>query len=673
MIDVALKRIQGLIPAPLPRVELPALPDMAAVEPLADIAHGDPSRILEVARLIASDEEAIDKAVNEAAALCSRAGADLLAIAGGLIAKALPLSFGILAPNPALNLAARAGIEALMAQHVALALARIQQLMQELVSVARPLLSIASREIYSTVAEPDSPDASHAPAHAVKEPTPLGLVPTPDPPAAQGAQESSGQGAAAVAAAKSQIGTPACQVIGYISFMTTCAIYCRISDDKLGDSHGVDNQIAMCKKFAQQNGWTITKEYIDNDISAYSGKHRPEFEKLVQDMTSGKIERLVTYHVDRLARRMSDLARIVQASKDGNAEIHTIMAGYFDFSSATGEFAGYMIGLAGQLESGRISERVIASHAARVEQGKFRGAQRPPYGYDSAGHGMLTINEEEATKLRRWVDKILAGDSLLSIKRIEAQLGFNTSTHSIVSRLRNPAIAGLHTFKGAITGKAVWEPVIPEDKWRDVEAILSDPKRRTSQGQERKWQGSGVYVCGVCGGLMKPAKNHSSQPAYTCREKYCVQRAIAKVDEVVDEVIIGYLSQPENQLRLASKDSAQGVDVVKLRDERARLLERKNRLGGMFAEGLIDEGQVVAGTADIRKRLEVIESRLDEVREDSPLLGLVLDEGGVRERWGLLSPDKRAEVIRLLMTVRIMRQKKRGPHFDPESIRIEWK
>ncbi|MGX1738357.1 C40 family peptidase [Corynebacterium flavescens] len=208
MIDVALKRIQGLIPAPLPRVELPALPDMAAVEPLADIAHGDPSRILEVARLIASDEEAIDKAVNEAAALCSRAGADLLAIAGGLIAKALPLSFGILAPNPALNLAARAGIEALMAQHVALALARIQQLMQELVSVARPLLSIASREIYSTVAEPDSPEAARAPAHAVKEPTPLGLVPTPDPPAAQGAQGSSGQGAAAVAAAKSQIGTP---------------------------------------------------------------------------------------------------------------------------------------------------------------------------------------------------------------------------------------------------------------------------------------------------------------------------------------------------------------------------------------------------------------------------------------------------------------------------------
>ena len=455
--------------------------------------------------------------------------------------------------------------------------------------------------------------------------------------------------------------------------METCVIYCRISDDKLGDSHGVDNQILMCRKFAEEHGWTITREYIDNDFSAYSGVKRPEFEQLITDLEAGKIERLVTYHIDRLARRMEDLARATRAAKAGNAQLHTIMAGQFNFSNVTEEFVSYMIGLTGQLESGRISERVTASHAARVEQGKFRGAPRPPFGYDSAGGGMLKINEDEAQKIRKWADKVLAGDSLLSIKREELQLGFKTSTTQIARRLRHPAIAGLATYKDAITGKAVWEPIIPEDKWRDVEAILSDPSRRKNQGWERKYQGSGVYVCGVCGGLMKSVKGNSAKPAYVCRDNYCVQRMMKKVDGLVDELIVGYLSQPDNQLRLAQRDEATGVDVMKLREERTRLLERKNRLGGMYAEGLIDDAQLVSGTAGIRQRLQTVESKLDDVREDSPLLGLILDGDQVREKWETLPPDKRAEVIGMLMTVTIMRADKPGPHFNPESVKITWK
>ena len=285
----------------------------------------------------------------------------------------------------------------------------------------------------------------------------------------------------------------------------------------------------------------------------------------------------------------------------------------------------------------------------------------------------MKINEDEAQKLRKWADKLLAGDSLLSIKREELQLGFKTSTTQIACRLRHPAIAGLATYKDAITGKAVWEPIIPEDKWRDVEAILSDPSRRKNQGWERKYQGSGVYVCGVCGGLMKSVKGNSAKPAYVCRDNYCVQRMMKKVDGLVDELIVGYLSQPDNQLRLAQRDDATGVDVMKLREERTRLLERKNRLGGMYAEGLIDDAQLVSGTAGIRQRLQTVETKLDEVREDSPLLGLILDGDQVREKWETLPPDKRAEVIGMLMTVTIMRADKPGPHFNPESVKITWK
>jgi DNA invertase Pin-like site-specific DNA recombinase len=45
--------------------------------------------------------------------------------------------------------------------------------------------------------------------------------------------------------------------------MTTCAIYTRISKDKLGDAHGVANQLADLERRAQARGWTVTHRLSD--------------------------------------------------------------------------------------------------------------------------------------------------------------------------------------------------------------------------------------------------------------------------------------------------------------------------------------------------------------------------------------------------------------------------
>ena len=46
-----------------------------------------------------------------------------------------------------------------------------------------------------------------------------------------------------------------------LTHMTTCVrclIYTRISKDKLGDGHGVANQLADLEKRAAARGWTVT-------------------------------------------------------------------------------------------------------------------------------------------------------------------------------------------------------------------------------------------------------------------------------------------------------------------------------------------------------------------------------------------------------------------------------
>ena len=63
------------------------------------------------------------------------------------------------------------------------------------------------------------------------------------------------------------------------------AVYARISLDAEGTGLGVARQVADCRELAAREGWTIAEEYIDNDISAYSGKKRPAYQRMLDDVS----------------------------------------------------------------------------------------------------------------------------------------------------------------------------------------------------------------------------------------------------------------------------------------------------------------------------------------------------------------------------------------------------
>ena len=92
--------------------------------------------------------------------------------------------------------------------------------------------------------------------------------------------------------------------------MTRAAIYLRISQDRTGEQAGIDRQRADCEKLATARGWTITGIYADNDVSAFSRKPRPEFERLVADIGAKEIDAVVCWATDRLYRRTTDLSLV---------------------------------------------------------------------------------------------------------------------------------------------------------------------------------------------------------------------------------------------------------------------------------------------------------------------------------------------------------------------------
>jgi site-specific DNA recombinase len=54
---------------------------------------------------------------------------------------------------------------------------------------------------------------------------------------------------------------------------------------------------------------------------------------------------------------------------------------------------------------------------------------------------------------------------------------------------------------GEVIGRGQWEPLMDEDQWRGVVAVLTDPARRTTDRFVRTYPGSGLYVCGSAAAL----------------------------------------------------------------------------------------------------------------------------------------------------------------------------
>ena len=90
------------------------------------------------------------------------------------------------------------------------------------------------------------------------------------------------------------------------------AIYARISQDRTGEELGVKRQLQDCQAEAERRGWTVAQEYVDDDISAYSGKQRPEYERMLRDIAEGRRDGVIVWHMDRLHRRPVELERFVE-------------------------------------------------------------------------------------------------------------------------------------------------------------------------------------------------------------------------------------------------------------------------------------------------------------------------------------------------------------------------
>jgi site-specific DNA recombinase len=459
------------------------------------------------------------------------------------------------------------------------------------------------------------------------------------------------------------------------------AIYCRISRDREGAGLGVERQEQDCRELAQRLDWRIVTVHTDNDLSAYSGKPRPGYLALVDDITAGRIDAVVAWHTDRLHRSPVELEEYITACEPHSVPTQTVKAGPLDLSTPSGRMVARQLGAVARFEVEHMQERQQRAKLQAATNGVWKGGRRP-YGYEADG---MTVRESEAREVRGAIEAVLAGRSLASLAKDWNARGLHTSTgaewtYGALRRvLIRPRNAGLMEHQGKEIGAASWSAIVPEDAWRAVRAILTDATRRTTPGNERRWLMSGLALCGICGCTVRASSagigGVGHRPAYRCRTNRGshVVRDARTLDDFIAAVVVERLSRPD-AADLLRRD--QRIDTTELHIEAVAVRQRLTDLAAMYADGGVDARQLREGSERLRTRLDDLERQIADAARGSALA--VFAGRDPKTVWESLDLSRQRAVVDLLMTVTI-NPTRRGrtpgwrkgePYFDPGSIEL---
>jgi DNA invertase Pin-like site-specific DNA recombinase len=172
-------------------------------------------------------------------------------------------------------------------------------------------------------------------------------------------------------------------------------IYARFSTDLQRDASIVD-QVRICRRLADQHGWHVTKFYSDAAISG-ANRTRPGFLEMIRDAEAGEIDVVVAESLDRLGRKLADIADVFDRLHFRSVHIHTVQQG---------EVSQMHVGILSTMSQMFLSDLRAKTHRGLeglVRQGKSAGGLS--YGYravsDAAGRGGREIEPAEAEVVRR--------------------------------------------------------------------------------------------------------------------------------------------------------------------------------------------------------------------------------------------------------------------------------
>jgi site-specific DNA recombinase len=386
------------------------------------------------------------------------------------------------------------------------------------------------------------------------------------------------------------------------------AVYIRVSSARQADEgYSLEQQRSDCEAFVKAKGWTLLGVFEDAGVSG-GKRSRPALDEVVGLIAAGKVEALVSPHIDRIGRSAMNTHELYGVFDDAGIALWKPSGERYDGSSSEAKLMRSVVAAAAQYERDRLSERVRDSVPGKIERGSYNGGP-VPFGYEPGEDGGLVPNEDEAKWVRHMFKRYAEGASFYAIgKELEAEGvpsrrgGKWAGNQAIATRIKNDIYIG--RVSGGAEGNH--EPLIDADTWQRAQAKLASIKTLPGNGRGRKptvhLLGQGVLRC-ACGASMRPMTDpHSGRRYYRCRRKASEGAGSCSVPNLpqaaLDQAMLTYLSEhvispgmTASELEAGTKAAQADAKKAKAAAERAIKLTAQRREAAelKWLDGKIDD------------------------------------------------------------------------------------
>ena len=374
--------------------------------------------------------------------------------------------------------------------------------------------------------------------------------------------------------------------------------YTRVSTTMQTDGYSLDAQKARMKAYADYNDYEIVSTYEDARKSGKSIEGRLEFNRMMEDIKSGKdgVSFVLVFKLSRFARNAADVLSTLQVMQDFGVNLICVEDG-IDSSKDAGKLMISVLSAVAEIERENIRVQTMEGRIQKAREGKWNGGFAP-YGYQLID-GKLQINEEEAEAIRVIFDQYVHTDIGANgvakylenhgIQKIQRQNGKNPlfDAHLVRLILKNPVYCGKIAYGRRKTEKVYGtrneyhlveqdnyiltdgqhEAIIAEDVWQAAQVkLLAQAKKyeHVNRGKDTKTHLlSGIVKCPVCGAGMygnksikrkKDGTKYKDFYYYGCKHRTmtrghkCDYKKLIReelLDDAVAEVIVKLVGNPK--------------------------------------------------------------------------------------------------------------------------------
>jgi site-specific DNA recombinase len=284
--------------------------------------------------------------------------------------------------------------------------------------------------------------------------------------------------------------------------MTRVCLYTRISTDEENQPTSLHSQRERLEAFCTaQEGWRIVAH--EEDRSTGAKLDRPGLTQALDLARASKIDLLLVYRVDRLSRKVRQLAQLAE-ELDRLGVVLRSATEPFDTGSAAGRMMLQMLGVFAEFEHATIVDRVSAGIERRAKEGKW-ATGRLPFGYRRNERKEVIPDERMAPTVKRIFELYTSGR--LGTAAIARQLADEQAPAPPAGW--QPAVVQLVLQNEAYLGRVLWrgqsmpglhEPLVDVLRFQRAQRLLRErgedmALRRSNPGD---YLLSGLVRCGRC-------------------------------------------------------------------------------------------------------------------------------------------------------------------------------